>query len=78
MIGVKNKDNMKTETYKFIIELPDGEEIISDEYEYEYSNNNEVLRHTLLDNYESMLEQMEMDKMAFVFNNLSIRHCKIK
>jgi nuclear transport factor 2 (NTF2) superfamily protein len=67
---------MKTEIYKFIIELPDGEEIISDEYEYEWKDDDA----NDYDNYRynEMLDQMEMDKMAFVFNNLSIRHCKIK
>ena len=72
---------MKTENYRFIIELPDGEEIISDEYEYEYLEHGEIESNdycdVLYDSHEDMLEQMENDKIEFVFNSLSIRHKKI-
>jgi hypothetical protein len=71
---------MKTEKYKFIIELPDGKEIISDEHEYtylEFEEDYEGSEDFVYEDKHDMLEQIEIDKIEFVFNNLSIRHERV-
>jgi len=74
---------MKTKIYKFIIELPDGNEITSDEYEYEYCDNKQEEEDLYKDGiiaitYDDVSEEIENDKIAWVFNTLSIRHEEIK
>ena len=58
---------MKTLTVKFKIEY--GDDIIeSDEHEYEYEGDDPN------NYYEDALEEMENDKIAWVFNTINIRH----
>ena len=64
---------MKTVNFKFIIELPDGENIESGECEYEYNDedkNDECDTY----HYDMMMEEMGRDKINWVFEVLSIRH----
>ena len=62
---------MKTLTVKFIIDLGD-ETIESDEREYEYYGGDEFDEANT--DYEDVLEEIEYDKIAWVFNTVSIRH----
>ena len=67
---------METVNFKFIIELPNGEKIISKEYEYEYNKERDI-KYENTHSYNMMLEDVEQDKIAFVFQELIIRQEQI-
>ena len=68
---------MKTISFVFVCEMPDGDVITSKQYDYEY---NDTDKNDEFDtyHYDSMIEDMEIDKIAWIIKTMNVTHELVK